>query len=53
MIGDQLDRNIAPAEATGFLAIYFQQLFLPKRTCSDAVKPDYRLRILKTQQRFP
>lgn len=44
MIGDQLDRDIAPAKAAGFITIYFPSRFVPKWTPEEAqVEPDHRV----------
>lgn len=44
MIGDQLDRDIAPAKAAGLQTIYFPGGFRPRWTPEEAiVKPDHRI----------
>lgn len=44
MIGDQLDRDIAPAKEAGLITIYFPGGFVPKWTPDEAkVKPDFRI----------
>ncbi len=42
MIGDQLDRDIAPAKAAGLITIYFPGGFQPKwHPAEGEIKPDY------------
>jgi putative hydrolase of the HAD superfamily len=44
MIGDQLDRDIAPAKAAGLGTIYFPGGFVPKWTPNEeSVRPDFRI----------
>lgn len=44
MIGDQLDRDIAPAKAAGLSTIYFPGRFTPRWTPDEALTaPDYRV----------
>jgi len=45
MIGDQLDRDIAPAKAAGLITIYFPGGFQPKwqQRAEGEIKPDYRV----------
>jgi putative hydrolase of the HAD superfamily len=44
MIGDQLDRDIAPAKAAGLETIYFPGGFRPRWTPEEAlVQPDHRI----------
>lgn len=45
MIGDQLDRDIAPAKAAGLTTIYFPGGFLPRWTPDEAkVGPDFQVK---------
>jgi FMN phosphatase YigB (HAD superfamily) len=44
MIGDQLDRDIAPAKAAGLTTIFFPGGFQPKwQPAESAVQPDFRV----------
>lgn len=44
MVGDQLDRDIAPAKDAGLTTIYFPSGFKPKwMPDEDTIKPDYRV----------
>lgn len=44
MVGDQLDRDIAPAKAAGLKTIYFPGQFQPKwQPLEDEIRPDYRV----------
>jgi putative hydrolase of the HAD superfamily len=44
MVGDQLDRDIAPAKAAGLKTIYFPGQFRPKwQPLEDDIQPDYRV----------
>lgn len=44
MVGDQLDRDIAPAKAAGLVTIYFPGGFKPKWMPDESdVKPDFRI----------
>ena len=44
MIGDQLDRDIAPAKEAGFATIYFPSGFVPKWSPGrDAIQPAYEI----------
>lgn len=44
MIGDQLDRDIAPAASAGLSTIYFPGGFKPKWSpAEESVRPDYRI----------
>lgn len=44
VVGDQLDRDIAPAKQAGLITIYFPGGFRPKWTPDEAaVMPDYRI----------
>jgi putative hydrolase of the HAD superfamily len=45
MIGDQLDRDIAPAKAAGLITIFFPGGFNPKwHPAESAVQPDFRVK---------
>jgi putative hydrolase of the HAD superfamily len=44
MIGDQLDRDIAPAKQAGLTTIYFPSGFVPRWTPDEAkIGPDFRV----------
>jgi putative hydrolase of the HAD superfamily len=44
MVGDQLDRDIAPAKAAGLSTIFFPGGFRPRWTPDEAtIQPDYRI----------
>jgi putative hydrolase of the HAD superfamily len=44
MIGDQLDRDIAPAKTAGLITIYFPGGFVPRWSPSEAaIGPDFRI----------
>src|SRR5262249_3069524 len=44
VVGDQLDRDIAPAKQAGLITIYFPGGFRPKWTPNEAtVMPDHRI----------
>ena len=44
MIGDQLDRDIAPAKEAGLKTIYFPGGFVPRWTPDEAkIGPDFRV----------
>jgi putative hydrolase of the HAD superfamily len=44
MVGDQLQRDIAPAKAAGLETIYFPGAFVPRwEPSEDSVRPDHRI----------
>jgi len=44
MVGDQLQRDIAPAKAAGLRTVYFPSGFRPRwEPSEDAIQPDYRI----------
>jgi len=44
MVGDQLDRDIAPAKTAGLTTIYFPGGFKPGwHSAEEEVKPDFRI----------
>ena len=44
MIGDQLDRDIAPAKAAGLITVYFPGGFRPKWTPDESsIGPDFKV----------
>jgi putative hydrolase of the HAD superfamily len=44
MVGDQLDRDIAPAKEVGFTTLYFPSGFVPKWSLDiELIQPDYQI----------